>query len=1077
MKMIRALCRQLCCCLLLAASAQAQTNTGTLTGRVVGPGGVPAVGTEVTVGNPKSGLDVRQASTGAEGRYVVEVAEGEYSVAVRAPGGAASRVVGRVRVDAQQRTRFDITLHEFDLPIDRGRTRSEMGGVSSVGALEFEELPLLSRNYTELIALLPGVSSDLPDEVPFGARGPLYLSIAGGRASAVTWLLDQVSTAHPGNLNGVVMTPSLDTIGGADLQSGAFEASRRGGGGGIVGVVSRSGTQRFTGTAQAFVRNDALRSGELDRVIGPDGVGFQKADPRLRSSHAGFTLGGPALPGGRPLYFFLAEEWRHRSGEHARLSGAVPDPSWLTDPASPNYVPPDERDPNAVKLLEAWPAPNVPGTNLYEATFAVHDDARQDALRLDYAGQSGLRLTGRYLRDGGTEFSPSGYPPQARGDALAVPNFNTGTDVDRVGHVMGVEASFASGRFLSAVSYSLADHRLTTSPREGLELRRDAFGIDIPELFPSNTGNRIPSIFIEGLTATWSPQPPDLLYRAHEFAGEAIVERGTHTVKTGMLVDVEEDTEDENCQAAPGVFYFGSTTDATSFQNFLRGNRDQTCGGRCFYNEDVVEPKNHYTFGRYDFFVQDTWRATDRLTLDMGLRYSLLPPIKDDFNRLFAFAPAAFDESQAPAFGDPWGFTLQPGTGNQINGFYVAGRSSPYGDAVYAWDTNNIQPRFAVSWRPTDDDGTVVRAAVGVYFDRVPPRVFTAGYLNPIFPQQVSVINPVLSDPSRGSLAEDGVWVADQQAVAAPLVAPRTDRWSLGVTRRLYARGTIDVGYEGARGVHQVRPVDINQPQPGDINPEEPWVVNPVRPYQGYGSLVVFETTGRSRYDGLLAGFRHRGGRAGSLAINYTWSNSRADASEAPGCPCQFDRPQNPQDKNADFPDARTDRRHVFNASYVMELPFFRDDPRAWVRHVLGGWQVAGITRISSGPAARVLYQDDLGIRRTNLVGDPGAGSQPGYRWVDPSAFAPPAAGTYGTAPVTPFRLPGQHRWDLTVSKNFYPTSTARLQLRADIINLFNRTQYDSIVPYCFESGCDFVGEVVTFRAPREVQLGVKLFW
>src|SRR5262249_40372296 len=126
------------------------------------------------------------------------------------------------------------------------------------------------------------------------------------------------------------------------------------------------------------------------------------------------------------------------------------------------------------------------------------------------------------------------------------------------------------------------------------------------------------------------------------------------------------------------------------------------------------------------------------------------------------------------------------------------------------------------------------------------------------------------------------------------------------------------------------------------------------------------------------------------------------------------------------------------NASYLYELPFAREATGGWAKGLLQGWQIAGITRIESGPAARwVGWQ-----RRPNQVGDPGAGHQTGLRWVNPAAFAPPTAGEYSKAPVAPSRLPGRQQWDFAVAKNWSFGGTARLQFRADLINAFNQTQF-----------------------------------
>ena len=156
------------------------------------------------------------------------------------------------------------------------------------------------------------------------------------------------------------------------------------------------------------------------------------------------------------------------------------------------------------------------------------------------------------------------------------------------------------------------------------------------------------------------------------------------------------------------------------------------------------------------------------------------------------------------------------------------------------------------------------------------------------------------------------------------------------------------------------------------------------------------------------------------------------------------------------------------------------------------GWQMAGITRVESGPAVRVLAANCNFLGRCasplrpNQVGDPGAGEQEGLYWFDSSAFANPAAGEYGTAPVSPFRLPGRHQWDITFAKNFHLTGTSHLQFRAEMINVFNQTQFLDVLTGCESaeaaaacgtSGSGGVGRMTSTRPPREIQLGLRFDW
>src|SRR5207244_4432133 len=203
--------------------------------------------------------------------------------------------------------------------------------------------------------------------------------------------------------------------------------------------------------------------------------------------------------------------------------------------------------------------------------------------------------------------------------------------------------------------------------------------------------------------------------------------------------------------------------------------------------------------------------------------------------------------------------------------------------------------------------------------------------------------------------------------------------------------------------------------------------------------------------------------------------------------------PQNPLDVAAEYADARTDRRHIFTANHVYSLPFFRTSDNAALKAALGGWQIAGITTLNSGQPIPRISEDTNGFRRGNRpdrVGDPNAGSQTAnLSWFDPNAYAPAADGTFGNSKRSEFRQPGRNQTDLTLSKNWTFNGSQRVQVRADLINAFNQTQWladplaNGLDNTCTASittcnpPTDTFGQILNSRAPREVQLGVKFYW
>ena len=235
----------------------------------------------------------------------------------------------------------------------------------------------------------------------------------------------------------------------------------------------------------------------------------------------------------------------------------------------------------------------------------------------------------------------------------------------------------------------------------------------------------------------------------------------------------------------------------------------------------------------------------------------------------------------------------------------------------------------------------------------------------------------------------------------------------------------------------------------------------------------------RDSYKGLLTQFRHDGGRSGTYTVNYTLSRAQTTSTNDRDA---ADLPQNPRDLDREYADARTDRRHIFNATYVLELPFYRDAGGA-LKAILGGWQVSGYTTLQSGPPISRLLQSTNNDRRgifADAVGDPRAGQLDFPYWFDPAAFAPSADGTYGNSRRAMFRLPGRNQTDLAVSKNLY-VMQKRIQFRADFINAFNHTQWVGVDNTCDTStaSCtvtnDTFGQITSARNPREIQLSLSL--
>jgi hypothetical protein len=1093
-------CVTLCCWIALllalpAVAATAQETTATLTGTVSDPSGGVLPGAAVTFKHVATGRAF-ETVTGAEGAYVMPLLPiGAYEVTFALPG-FQSRTVRGVTLAVNDRVRVDATLSpggvsEVVEVTGQSLTQTTTSVQKLIDSQQVQELPINNRNFAKLAELAPGVSSDLADEVGVGLASTMSLSINGARRNAVNWLVDGVMNVDVGSNITLLSTPTLESIEQFSIITSSYTAEWPRSGGGIINVVTKSGTSRFSGSAYEFFRNDSLNSNSYFRKQSTDPVVRDNAAD-LEYNNFGYTVGGPVVR--EKMFFFFSQEFRRITRAPASLTALVPNPEWLSDPSSPNYVAPSERDPQAVRLLSGYPTPNLApatagGPGRYQVTAPNINNTRQEVIRLDYDVSASQRLWGRYTHDLSETLELGGL------------FFNTpipgvaGTDTRIPGQVaaMGLRSSYGGNR-LNELTYHFSSNNITTTPAEGVRNTRSDYGVTINEVYPENNGNLIPIIDVTGLSLLGANQLYRIQYLNHTINDNFSWQRGNHAFKFGGLASFEQKNENA-ASVSQGRFGFVATTGGpTAFQSFLRGNTSAACAG-CSYTEAERDIDLNLRFNRFEFYAQDSWRPSADVTVDVGLRYSLYPPMTDKNNQLVTFDPTRYSAAAAPPFANPAGTLIDRTSGDLLVGIIQGGVNSPYGDSIYEFKKNSIQPRVGVAWDMSGDGNTVLRSAYGIYYDQPLVGIFEQNsFTMPPVVNNVTFSNPSLSNPGSGQTSST-TGVRTIIATGTDFENPRMQQWNIGVTRRMSSWMTGEVSYVGSAGDNLIRPTDINYPQPDAVvalQNSVPAAVNPARPYRSYGAITFRETTARSRYNGLLTTAKLDGRRMGSVTLNYTLSRNQTDATNDRDA---VDIPQNPADPEFDsYADARTDRRHVFNASFVHELPFFRESG-GFKEAILGGWQIAGIVNISSGqPLSRISVLSDNFRRGTfaDLVGDPRAGEQfvngVPY-WFNPDAFAPPAAGTFGNSGRAPFRQPGRHQWDLNFSKNFYPTETMRLQFRAEFINAFDQRQWLSdpnvggldntctvSTTTCNPAG-DRFGQILSTRAPREIQLGLKLYW
>ncbi|MCA1563249.1 MAG: carboxypeptidase regulatory-like domain-containing protein [Acidobacteria bacterium] len=389
---------------IVSAPAAAQETTGTISGSVTDQTGAVLPGATVMVRHVQTGRTTEVVSN-ESGRYNAAFLQpGTYELTFSLPGFQPVVLKGvelhvNDRLDINQKMGVSQVSETVEVSAASQFVQPSPSVQSLLGPEQVQELPLNNRNFVQLATLVPGVSSDLGDEVGIGLTSTISISINGGRRNAVNWLVDGVSNVDVGSNVTLLATPTLESIQEFKIITSSYAAEWPRSGGGIVNIVTKSGGSSFAGTAYEFYRNDSLNANTFFRKLSTNPeIRDNPAD--LKYNNFGYTIGGPVPIMKDRFFFFFSEEWR-RINRSTSVTVNVPQPAWLTDPTNANHVAPALRDPNAVRLLQAWPTPNasVAGVPRFINTNPNINNTRQEVLRLDYDVSDRHRLTGRYTHD------------------------------------------------------------------------------------------------------------------------------------------------------------------------------------------------------------------------------------------------------------------------------------------------------------------------------------------------------------------------------------------------------------------------------------------------------------------------------------------------------------------------------------------------------------------------------------------------------------------------------------------------------------------------------------------------------
>jgi hypothetical protein len=1087
--------------LVVVTAANSQTFRGAINGTVTDPSGAAVPNATVKATESATGLD-HTTVTSSEGQFSFQdIPLGFYKVSVSASGFPTTNI-DKVEVVAGTIYTLNVQmkLGQSSTTVEVSAAAITLDTTTSAQTMSIQDdvvqnAPLNGRDFTQLIAVQPGFGG-------YNVGG--FGSLNGTRPNQINWQIDGVDNndfwhnipaVNQGGVSGIagVVLP-MDSIVEFSSQTQAGPESGRNAGG-TVNVVTRSGTNELHGTVYYYNRNEFYAA---HTPFLPSGT---KAPP-LRNENYGASAGGPIIK--NKLFVFANYE---KQDFVIGLSGIATEPSdaWvslaqdiLANPGNKygTYAAITESaaSANAIGPNGFWPRSGqgsiaaLPATpNNYFAPIAETGHSYNGVGRVDYEISNKHHLYLRGYIGQGTQSAPLGGSP-ALGTASS--NLQDYFEVAplHVGNYSAVLNSTLSSRitnqFLFGANYFnqiFNDFNNSFNTKNmGINLSPDAVNKGqyingAPNIVIGPNGGSFEQI---GLT------PPegrsDLTWHINDVVSQTI---GNHTLRYGGEIRHAKLNEFYHRRGTGKFTFIGdegpwaegcagatATTGPAGCQSLVANNQlvgalalaDFLAG---YVSNNITDPGSTIAVGDPERFVavnafnlnfQDTWQATKRLSLTFGLRYEYFGPMHSEKADLANFVP---------------------GTG------LVA---LPAGKGVFSPDRNNFAPRFGFAYQANQKGDFVVRGGVGVFYDQInlnpfldfrPPvaapqgiegnafgstpvttynapfcgtladgsyqwdavqaATCPAGYTNAGAANAGSAIfGPALacSDPNCGAPGDPaGVGV---YSVSKDFRTPYFFNYNLQVEKGLGNAGILQVGYVGSQGRKLNIVSNINQ--------------NGAFP--NFGAILQLNTIGTSNYNALQAVFRSRNWHGLTSQVAYTWSHALDEVSEYRGA--ILDDAFN---KRADYGNGDFDTRHLFTLNFTYDVPKAKWATSEWTKRIFNDWQVSSIMNFHSGQP-----YDELLSGLNYLGGSATTGSNkfdpsiPGLQWLNPAAFCNPSDPGCGGGPVSRNKFPGPNfkDVDLSVIKNIPITERFKLQLRADMFNMFNRTNFASGVG-AVNTGCN----------------------